>query len=220
MFEIAFSNPGPDAARLHRGGRARSRAAAADQGRPGRPRRRHRGAHRDRRAGPGLGRLCGAGARDRCRRSPASRCTCIAATGSTRSRSTGRTCTSRVRSRRATTASSDTGAGHGPQSRQQPGRRPCPVPPGETRTVRFAISWYVPNFRKYWVTPVWHFRQVSGASGQWRNWYATEWDGADGGRPRGAGALGRPRAETAAFGDGAVRVDPAPCRSSTPRRPT
>ena len=24
------------------------------------------------------------------------------------------------------------------------------------------ISWYAPNFRKYWITPVWHFRQASG----------------------------------------------------------
>ena len=41
------------------------------------------------------------------------------------------------------------------------------------------IGWYVPNFRKYWVSPVWHFREASGASGQWRNWYATEWPGVD-----------------------------------------
>ena len=53
------------------------------------------------------------------------------------------------------------------------------VAPGETRTVRFALSWYAPNFRKYWVTPVWHFRQASGAIGQWKNWYATEWTGAE-----------------------------------------
>lgn len=52
------------------------------------------------------------------------------------------------------------------------------VPGGERRTVRFLIGWYAPNFRKYWVSPVWHFRQASAASGQWRNWYATEWPGA------------------------------------------
>jgi non-lysosomal glucosylceramidase len=53
------------------------------------------------------------------------------------------------------------------------------VPPGETRTVRFALSWYTPNFRKYWITPTWHFRQHSPASGQWKNWYATEWTGSE-----------------------------------------
>lgn len=53
------------------------------------------------------------------------------------------------------------------------------VAAGERRTVRFVIGWYAPNFRKYWVSPVWHFRQASGASGQWRNWYGTEWPGVD-----------------------------------------
>jgi uncharacterized protein (DUF608 family) len=53
------------------------------------------------------------------------------------------------------------------------------VPPGESRSARFVIAWYAPNFRKYWVTPVWHFRQASGATGQWKNWYATEWGGAE-----------------------------------------
>jgi uncharacterized protein (DUF608 family) len=53
------------------------------------------------------------------------------------------------------------------------------VEAGEARTVRFALAWYAPNFRKYWVTPVWHFRQASGAIGQWKNWYATEWAGAE-----------------------------------------
>lgn len=53
------------------------------------------------------------------------------------------------------------------------------VAPGETKSVRFAITWYAPNFRKYWITPVWHFRNPSPASGQWKNWYATEWTGAE-----------------------------------------
>lgn len=53
------------------------------------------------------------------------------------------------------------------------------VAPGDTRSVRFAITWYAPNFRKYWITPVWHFRNPSPANGQWKNWYATEWTGAE-----------------------------------------
>lgn len=52
------------------------------------------------------------------------------------------------------------------------------VEPGRTESVRYVIAWYVPNFRKYWVTPVWHFRRASGAQGQWKNWYGTEWTGA------------------------------------------
>jgi non-lysosomal glucosylceramidase len=51
------------------------------------------------------------------------------------------------------------------------------VAPGESGSARFVIAWYAPNFRKYWVTPVWHFRHASGAQGQWRNWYAKEWSG-------------------------------------------
>ncbi|MEO6012558.1 MAG: GH116 family glycosyl-hydrolase [Devosia sp.] len=53
------------------------------------------------------------------------------------------------------------------------------VGPGETKSVRFALTWYAPNFRKYWITPVWHFRNPSPANGQWKNWYATEWTGAE-----------------------------------------
>ena len=51
------------------------------------------------------------------------------------------------------------------------------VPPGESRTVRMLIGWYVPNFHKYWISPVWHFTEHSPASGTWKNWYATEWPG-------------------------------------------
>ncbi len=70
--------------------------------------------------------------------------------------------------------------------------------------------WYAPNFRKYWVTPVWHFRQASGATGQWKNWYATEWTGAEPDRQRGAVALGRARAtRPSPF---ATRSTPRPCR--------
>ncbi len=34
------------------------------------------------------------------------------------------------------------------------------VAPGEAKTVRFLIGWYVPNFSKYWVSPVWHFEDL------------------------------------------------------------
>jgi len=53
------------------------------------------------------------------------------------------------------------------------------IAPGASATIRFALAWYTPNFRKYWITPIWHFRQPCGAVGQWRNWYATEWTGAE-----------------------------------------
>lgn len=53
------------------------------------------------------------------------------------------------------------------------------VAPHESATIRFALAWYAPNFRKYWVTPVWHFKQASGAIGQWKNWYSTEWRSAE-----------------------------------------
>ncbi len=52
------------------------------------------------------------------------------------------------------------------------------VAPGKTGRVRFVISWYAPNFSKFWVSAVWHFRQPSAASGSWQNWYATQWSGA------------------------------------------
>ncbi|MET0744008.1 MAG: GH116 family glycosyl-hydrolase [Microvirga sp.] len=51
------------------------------------------------------------------------------------------------------------------------------VAPGEAKTVRFLIGWYVPNFEKYWVTPVWHFEDSPAHSATWKNWYATEWPG-------------------------------------------
>ena len=103
----------------------------------------------------------------------------IAATGSMRSRSTGRTCIGRDRSPSATTAPATSLAAWAATATRSLVAAHVVVPPGETRTVRFAISWYAPNFRKYWITPVWHFRQPSAAVGQWKNWYATEWTGAE-----------------------------------------
>ncbi|MBI1779395.1 MAG: hypothetical protein HYR63_29025 [Proteobacteria bacterium] len=52
------------------------------------------------------------------------------------------------------------------------------VAPGEIGRARFVIAWYVPNFHKFWVSKVWHFRQPSPAEGVWKNWYATQWKGA------------------------------------------
>jgi uncharacterized protein (DUF608 family) len=47
--------------------------------------------------------------------------------------------------------------------------------PGTTGTVRMLIGWYAPVFQKYWISPVWHFKDASPDKGAWRNWYATEW---------------------------------------------
>ena len=49
------------------------------------------------------------------------------------------------------------------------------VGPGETRTVRFAISWYVPTYEKYWTSQYWHFTEPPAPGATWRNWYGTEW---------------------------------------------
>jgi len=49
------------------------------------------------------------------------------------------------------------------------------VQPRESATIRMLVGWHVPNFRKYWISPVWHFTEHSPASGTWKNWYATEW---------------------------------------------
>jgi len=43
--------------------------------------------------------------------------------------------------------------------------------PGETARVRFALSWYYPNYEKYWAV---------GEKPVWRNWYATVFSGAAG----------------------------------------
>ncbi|RUT32585.1 hypothetical protein EMQ25_05370 [Arsenicitalea aurantiaca] len=53
------------------------------------------------------------------------------------------------------------------------------VPAGESRTVRFVIAWYVPNFEKYWVSQYWHFTEPPAPGATWPNWYATEWPGAE-----------------------------------------
>lgn len=43
---------------------------------------------------------------------------------------------------------------------------------GESKTVRFALSWYYPNFEKYWGTP-------DLPKPVWRNWYSTVFAGAE-----------------------------------------
>ena len=49
---------------------------------------------------------------------------------------------------------------------------------GETAKVRFVLSWYAPNFEKYWPSQYWHFTQPPGTGATWRNWYASAWDSA------------------------------------------
>ncbi|RUT32586.1 hypothetical protein EMQ25_05375 [Arsenicitalea aurantiaca] len=73
--------------------------------------------------------------------------------------------------------------------------------PGETGTLRMLLAWYVPNFQKYWVSPVWHFTEPSMASGRWKNWYATEWSGVEEVATEAFARWGDLRAQTIAFRD-------------------
>ncbi|MDR1598600.1 MAG: hypothetical protein LBS11_01780 [Oscillospiraceae bacterium] len=64
------------------------------------------------------------------------------------------------------------------------GDLPCPehgvlcaaftLEPGESRVTRFALAWYYPNYEKYWDNPA-----GNTVKPVWRNWYATEFMGAE-----------------------------------------
>lgn len=50
--------------------------------------------------------------------------------------------------------------------------------PGEKKTIRVAISWYVPNMNKYWVSGYTLCCPPRDVATKWRNYYATQWDSA------------------------------------------
>ena len=50
--------------------------------------------------------------------------------------------------------------------------------PGETGTVRFVISWYVPNCRNYWNPYIETTADGAKRDVTWKNYYATLWNGA------------------------------------------
>jgi uncharacterized protein (DUF608 family) len=79
--------------------------------------------------------------------------------------------------------------------------------PGERRTVRFVISWYVPNFTKYWISASWHFQHPSAATGTWKNWYASQWRSAADVASYVLGAWDRLAAETLLFRDALYASD-------------
>ena len=52
------------------------------------------------------------------------------------------------------------------------------VPAGETRTIRLAISWFVPNVSKYWISQNALLDEPRDVPTIWKNYYATQWDSA------------------------------------------
>ena len=53
------------------------------------------------------------------------------------------------------------------------------VPAGESKTIRMAMSWYVPNMSKYWISDAQLCCQpAADTKMQWRNYYATQWGSA------------------------------------------
>lgn len=52
------------------------------------------------------------------------------------------------------------------------------VPAGQTRKLRVAISWYVPNVSKYWVSQNALIDEPRDVPTIWKNYYATQWDSA------------------------------------------
>ncbi|CAN7146279.1 GH116 family glycosyl-hydrolase [Devosia sp. LjRoot16] len=53
------------------------------------------------------------------------------------------------------------------------------IPAGESRTLRVAIAWYVPNASKYWVSQNALIGEPKDIPSVWRNYYATQWPSAD-----------------------------------------
>ena len=50
------------------------------------------------------------------------------------------------------------------------------VAPGESKTIRLALGWYVPNCSKYWASQVDDLCEPpKDIPNQWRNYYATQW---------------------------------------------
>lgn len=53
------------------------------------------------------------------------------------------------------------------------------IPAGESRTLRVAIAWYVPNASKYWVSSSALIGEPKDIPSVWKNYYATQWPSAD-----------------------------------------
>jgi non-lysosomal glucosylceramidase len=53
------------------------------------------------------------------------------------------------------------------------------IPAGENRAIRVAISWYVPNASKYWVSNSALIGEPKDIPSVWKNYYATQWQNAD-----------------------------------------